>query len=220
MYTLNPLLLLGILALSATTTTALPTSRSSPPLAGPTPPPPSPQPPQPPQDPTKTYEPNPLTSLALDKLSRPRKWMSEKPPPPPPSSTIPGVTPNGGNGAGPLRTDPIELQRFLQDLRGSRRQGEIMRRGIKSKSESLPAPQPEGGGGGGGGGEEVVVEPEELTEMEFDAMFEEYRLKHDITVGLPPKGERQEKWEGTKYGGFVEALMGAPGRGRVREVPQ
>ncbi|KAG0643904.1 hypothetical protein HOY80DRAFT_270662 [Tuber brumale] len=208
------LLLLSTLALA---TTAPPNLGSRPTGPPPLPPPSSPQPP-PPQDPTETYEPNPLTHFIINKLSTPRKWRLGKPPapsasptslsPPPSSSATPDVTLPVNNGS--PYTDPIKLQRFLQDLRANRRPSRLRGRGIKSSSQSLPLP--------GAKGREV--ESKELTEAEFNAMFEGYKLKHDVAVGAPPKGERQKKWEGTKYAGYIEGLMGSPRRGRVRGVPQ
>ncbi|KAG0134481.1 hypothetical protein HOY82DRAFT_590203 [Tuber indicum] len=213
------LLLFSALVLATTTTTAPPILGSHP--TGPPPPPPSPSPsPQPPpRDLTETYEPNPLTHFVINKLSTPRKWRLEKPPtpptppassppPPPSSSATPGVTRPVNNGS--PYTDPVKLQRFVQDLRANRRPSRLRGRGIKSSSQSLPLP--------GAKGREV--ESKELTEAEFNAMFEEYKLKHDVAVGSPPKGERQKKWGGTKYGGYIEALMSSPRRGRGREVPQ
>lgn len=62
--------------------------------------------------------------------------------------------------------------------------------------------------------EEKVVMPE-LTEAEFDAMFEEYRRRHDIAVGAFPKELGPEKFggRGTECGGFIERAWARRGGG-------
>ncbi|PUU79804.1 hypothetical protein B9Z19DRAFT_1174696 [Tuber borchii] len=207
--TLLLLLLLGTLALTTTITTTSQTLGHPP--AGQPPPPP-------PQNLTKTYEPNHLTNFITNKLSTPRKWMLKKPPGAPPPQPPRPIAPS--TNLRPPYTDPIKLQRFIQDLRATRRPNPLRRRGIKSNSESLPLPPPpprpavkeeEGE-------EEEAVEavmPKELTEAEFDAMFEEYRRRHDIAVGAFPKELGPEKFGGggTECGGFIERVWGRRGGG-------
>lgn len=63
--------------------------------------------------------------------------------------------------------------------------------------------------------EEEVVMPEALTEADFDAMFEEYRRRHDIAVGAFPKELGPEKFGGggTECGGFIERVWARRGGG-------